>query len=79
MLSYYLYSQDSLFIVGKSARLMIERLWVRAPAGVVEEFSSPESALCADAYSMSIPPLCFHSGRQKTSVILPKVQVAGYT
>ena len=34
---------------------MIERLRVRIPAGVVEEFSSPESTLCADSYSVSVP------------------------
>ena len=32
-----------------------------------------------NSYSVSIPPLCYHSGTLKTLVILPKVQVAGYT
>ena len=36
---------------------MIERLQVRIPAGVVGEFSSPESTLCADSYLVSVPPL----------------------
>ena len=30
--------------------------------GAVGEFSSPELTLCADSYSVSIPPLCYHSG-----------------
>ena len=34
---------------------MIERLRVRIPAGVVGEFSSPESTFCADSYSVSVP------------------------
>ena len=29
---------------------MIERSWVRIPAGAVGEFSSPGSTLCADSY-----------------------------
>ena len=28
----------------------------RIPAGAAREFSSPESALCADSYSVSVPP-----------------------
>ena len=38
---------------------MIERLRVRIPAGAAGEFSSPESTLCADSYSVvrSIPVL----------------------
>ena len=35
---------------------MIERLRVRIPAGETEEFSSPELTLCADSYSVSVPP-----------------------
>ena len=34
--------------------------------------------LCADFYSVPFPPPCYRSGTQKTPVILPKVQVAGY-
>ena len=60
-----------------STGLVIERLRVRIPAVVVGEFSSPESTLCADSYSMSIPPLSYRSGTQKTPVILSKLQVAG--
>ena len=26
------------------------------------EFSSPELTLCADSYSVSVPPPCYHSG-----------------
>ena len=33
---------------------MIERLRVGIPAGAVGEFSSPESTLCADSYSVSV-------------------------
>ena len=40
----------------KSAGLVIERLRVRIPAGVAEELSSPELTLCADSYSVSVPP-----------------------
>ena len=35
---------------------MIERLRVRIPAGAAGEFSSPVSTLCADSYSVSVPP-----------------------
>ena len=38
-----------------------------------------ESTLCADSYSVSVPPSCYRSRMLKTLVILPKVQVAGYT
>ena len=40
----------SLFVVGKSAGLITERLKVQILAGVVGEFSSPELTLCADSY-----------------------------
>ena len=33
---------------------MIERLRVRIPAGAAGKFSSPESTLCADFYSVSV-------------------------
>ena len=29
---------------------MIERLWVKIPAGAAEEFSSPGSSFCDDSY-----------------------------
>ena len=35
---------------------MIERLRVWIPAGAAGEFSSPEWTLCADSYSVSVPP-----------------------
>ena len=35
---------------------MIERLRVRIRAKAAGEFSSPESTLCADSYSVSVPP-----------------------
>ena len=35
---------------------MIEKLQVRIPAGAVGKFSSPELTLCADSYSVSVPP-----------------------
>ena len=35
---------------------MIERLRVRIPAEAAGEFSSPESTLCADSYSVFVPP-----------------------
>ena len=49
-------------LVGKSARLMIERLLVCILAGAAGEFSSPELTLCADSCSMSVLPLCYCSG-----------------
>ena len=58
---------------------MIKRLQVWIPAEAAREFSSQESTLCTDSYSMSVPPLCYHWGMWKTPVILPKVQVADYT
>ena len=36
---------------------MIDRLRVRIPAGAAGEFSPPESTLCADSHSVSVPPL----------------------
>ena len=36
--------------------LVIERLRVRIPAGVAGEFSSPKLTLCANPYSVSVPP-----------------------
>ena len=36
--------------------LLIERFRVRIPTGVAGEFSSPELTLCADSYSVSVPP-----------------------
>ena len=62
-----------------NAGLVLERLRVRIPAGAAGECSSPESTLCADSYSVSVPPPCYRSGTLKTPIILPKVQVAGYT
>ena len=39
-----------------------------------------QSQLCVlTLYSVSIPPPWYHSGTLKTLVILPNVQVAGYT
>ena len=49
-------------LVGYSAGLVIERLRVRIPAGAAGEFSSPELTLCADSYSVSVPPPCYRSG-----------------
>ena len=49
-------------LVGKSAGLVIEMLRVRIPAGAAGKFSSSESTLCADSYSVSVPPLCYRSG-----------------
>ena len=58
---------------------MIERLRVRIPAGAGGgNVSSTESTLCADTYSAPVLPPCYRSGTEKTSVILPKVRVAGY-
>ena len=58
---------------------MIERLRAGIPARAADKFSSPESTLCADSYSVSVPPPCHRSGTLKNPVILPKVQVAGNT
>ena len=45
------------YLAGKSARLVIKRLWVQILAGVAREFSSPEWTLCAYSYSYSTPVL----------------------
>ena len=58
---------------------MVERLRVRIPAVAAGEFSSPDLILRADSYSVSVPTPCYRSGTKKTSIILPKVQMAGYT
>ena len=49
-------------LVGKSAGLVIQRLRVRIPARAAGELSSPELTLCADFYSVYIPPLRYRSG-----------------
>ena len=46
-------SSDSLLV---RAPDLIERLRVQILAGATEEFSPPESTLCADSYSVSFPP-----------------------
>ena len=45
----------------------------------MSELSSPDFTFCADSYSVSAPSPCYRSGRKKTPVILPEMQVAGYT
>ena len=55
----------------QSARLIIKILWVGILVGAAGEFSSPELTLCANSYSVSTPPPCYHSGTLKTSVIVP--------
>ena len=42
--------------------MMIERLRVRIPAAAAGEFSSPESTLCANSYSVSVSPPCYRCG-----------------
>ena len=49
-------------LIHLSARLVIKRLRVRIPARAAEEYSSPESTLCANSYSVSVPPPCYSSG-----------------
>ena len=63
----------------QSAGLVIQRFRVPIPAGAAGGFSSPGLTLSADTYSESVPSPCYRSGTYKTTVILPKVQVAGYT
>ena len=57
----------------------MEKLRVQIPAEAAGDFSSPEFTLRADSYSVSVSAPCYRSGTKKTPVILPKVQVAGYT
>ena len=58
---------------------MIERLRVPIPAGAAEEFSTPGSTFCADSYfSICSTPMLLQQ-HLKDPVILPKVQVAGYS
>ena len=54
---------------------MIERSRVRIPAGTAGEFYSPGSTFCADSYFGIRSTVA----RKKIPVILPKVQVAGYS
>ena len=56
-----------------------EKLRVQIPAGAAREFSSPESTLCADSYSVSVPSPMLPQWHIKDPVTLPKKQVAGYT
>ena len=57
---------------------MIERLRIRVPAGAVGEFSSLGLTFCADSYSVSEKERNKQTNKEKP-VILPKVQVAGYS
>ena len=50
------------YLVGKSAGLVIGRSRVRILTGAAGEFSSPESTLCTDFYSVSVPTPCYRSG-----------------
>ena len=52
------------WFVGRSAEIVIERLRVRFPAGAAGEFSSSLLTLCADSYSVFVPPPppCYRSG-----------------
>ena len=45
--------------VGKSTRLVIERLRVRILAEAVGENSSLELTFCTDSYSVSVPSPCY--------------------
>ena len=58
---YCLQSQPG-YLVGNSAVLMIERLRVRIPSGAAGEFSSPGFTLCADSYSVPVPPPYYRNG-----------------
>ena len=58
---------------------MIEKSRVQFPAGAAGEFSSPGSTFCADSYSGIRSTPVLPSNTLKISVILPKVQVAGYS
>ena len=49
-------------LVGQSAGLVVETLRVRIPAGAAGEFSSLESTLLADSYSVSVLAPCYRSG-----------------
>ena len=58
---------------------MIERSRVRVPAGTEGEFSSPGSNFSADSYyGIRFTPV-LPQQHVKIPVILPKVQVAGYS
>ena len=45
-----------------SMGLLIQRLQVWVLARAAADFSSPEFTFCADSYSLSVPPLCYHIG-----------------
>ena len=52
---------------------MVKRSRVRVPAGAAGEVSSPGSTFCADSY------FGIRSSPVKVPVVIPKVQVAGYS
>ena len=52
---------------------------VRIPAGAAGEFSSPELTLCADSYSVSVPPLVLPQWHIKDRGHFAKVRVAAVT
>ena len=51
---------------------MIERLRVRIPAGAAGEFSSPELSLCANSYSVSVPPRITAEARKRSRSVCKK-------
>ena len=61
-------SWDSLLV--RAPDIVIKQLRVQILAGVAIEFSSPESTLCADSSSVSIPPLCYRSGMLKSWLLV---------
>ena len=51
---------------------MIERLRVRIPAGAAGKFSSPELSLCANSYSVSVPPRITAEARKRSRSVCRK-------
>ena len=64
-LQIWAYSKDFLgagMACRQSAGLVTKRLGIWIKTGEVGEFSPPALTLCADFYSVSVPPLCYRSG-----------------
>ena len=58
---------------------MIERSRVPIPAGTAGEYFFSGSTLSVLLFSVTVPSPCYRSSTYMIPVILPKVQVAGYS
>ena len=58
---------------------MTEKSWVQIPAGTEGDFFLQGQLSVLTLILVSVPLLFYHSSTYKIPVLLPKVQVAGYS